>query len=555
MQRFTLALGFCLLATPVFAGSAATRYIVMTQPSSREASIRLLQTDGRDRDVREFGQIDGFAATLTPSEVAELRRSPYVRFVSPVVERHLVDAPAAPFRPATDVSIYQLKQTVPYGIDLVHARDVWPVTRGGSDSVNVAILDTGIDFHHPELTAALRGGYNAFARNDNILDDNKHGTHIAGTIAAADNNIGVVGVAPAARIWAVKVLDQNGNGSDESLIAGLDWVLAKKQMRGGNWIVSLSLGSNSSSAAEEDAIHRSIEAGVFIIAAAGNSGFDSIDYPARDVGVFAIGAVDNESVLARFSNYGTRLDVVAPGVSVLSTVPLGAAAVADVTAGDSILNASPLEGSPRGDVSAPFVSCGVGQVADFPPSVTGSIAVIRRGEITFNQKVRNAKAAGAKGVVILGRQTDTDDPSGWTLIRNCSATCDDQNADKAFAWPLTVGLTYATGEKLLAKSGPIAESYRGEDYEMLSGTSMATPHVSAVAALLWSLAPRATVADLKRAIEMTTRDLGKPGYDPYYGYGLVDALAAAKQIAPSAFGLPDPPPPPLMPGRRRSAPH
>ncbi len=555
MKRLLLALGLCVLAAPLFGDSATTRYIVMTRPSAREASIRLLQTDGRDRDVREFRQIDGFAATLTASDVAELRRSPHVLYVSPVVERHLLDAPSAPFRPATDTSIYQQRQTTPYGIDLIHARDVWSATRGGSINVNVAILDTGIDFHHPELMAAFRGGYNEMAKNDDVFDDNKHGSHVAGTIAAADNNIGVVGVAPSARIWAVKVLDKNGNGTDESLVAGLDWVLAKKQTTGGNWIVSLSLGSNSSSAAEEDAVRRTVDAGVLIVAAAGNSGFDGVDYPARDPGVFAIGAVDNESLIARFSNYGTRLDVVAPGVSVLSTVPVGSAAVADVTAGESTLNASPLDGSPRADVTASYVSCGIGQVADFPASVTGNIAVIRRGTISFNEKARNAKAAGAKAVIILGRQTDTDDPSYWTLIRGCNATCDDQNADKAFAWPLTVGFTYANGEKLLASTGPIAESFRGDDYTMLSGTSMATPHVSGVAALLWSLAPNASAADLKRAIETTTRDLGKPGYDMFYGYGLVDAFAAAKQIAPEAFGLPEKPPPPAPVGRRRSAGH
>ncbi|MGZ7078508.1 MAG: S8 family serine peptidase [Thermoanaerobaculia bacterium] len=556
MKRLIFAFSFCVLAAPLVADpAAATRYIVMTRPSAREASIRLLQTDGRDRGVREFQQIDGFAATLTASEVAELRRSPYVRFVSPVVERHLLDAPATSFRPATETSIYQRMQTVPYGIDLVHSRDVWTATRGGSANVNVAILDTGIDVNHPELKMAVRGGFNAIDKNGNIVDDNHHGTHVAGIIAAADNDVGVVGVAPSARLWIVKVLDANGNGSDESLIAGLDWVLAMQRMNGGNWIVSMSLGSSQSSSAEEDAVHRAVEAGVFLIAAAGNSGFDSIDFPARDEGVFAIGAVDSDSILARFSNRGTRLDVVAPGVSVLSTVPLGSAAVADVTAGDNTLHANPLEGSPRGDVTASFVSCGVGQVEEFPASVAGNIAVIGRGTLTFNQKVRNAKAAGAAAVLILGRQTDTDDPSTWTLIRGCNATCDDQNADKAFSWPLTLGLSYADGQKLLATSGPVAESFRGEDYTMLSGTSMATPHVSAVAALLWSLAPDATVSDLKRAIDMTTRDLGKPGYDAFYGFGLVDALAAAKQIAPNAFGLPTPAP--LLPpsGRRRGVAH
>ncbi|MGZ4779703.1 MAG: S8 family serine peptidase, partial [Thermoanaerobaculia bacterium] len=197
MKRLIFAFSFCVLAAPLVADpAAATRYIVMTRPSAREACIRLRQTDGRDRGVREFQQIDGFAATLTASEVAELRRSPYVRFVSPVVERHLLDAPATSFRPATETSIYQRMQTVPYGIDLVHARDVWTATRGGSANVNVAILDTGIDVNHPELKMAVRGGFNVIDKNGNIVDDNHHGTHVAGIIAAADNDVGVVGVAP-----------------------------------------------------------------------------------------------------------------------------------------------------------------------------------------------------------------------------------------------------------------------------------------------------------------------------------------------------------------------
>jgi len=252
------------------------------------------------------------------------------------------------------------------------------------------------------------------------------------------------------------VLDENGNGSDESLIAGLDWVIGK-QVNGGNWIVSLSLGSNSSSAAEEDVFRRAVDAGILIIAAGGNSGVDGMDYPARYPGVFAVGAVDNEMTLARFSNRGPRLDIVAPGVNVLSTFPVGSATLADVVSGDQVLEAVPLQGSPKGDAEGLYVFCGFGQAGDFPANVNGAIAVIRRGNLSFNEKVRNAKAAGARAVLILGRSTDVlDDRSSWTLIRSCNVTCDDQNADKAFDWPLTVALLFADGEKVLARNGPIA---------------------------------------------------------------------------------------------------
>jgi subtilisin family serine protease len=378
---------------------------------------------------------------------------------------------------------------------------------------------------------------------------------VAGTIAAADNGIGVVGVAPAAQLWAVKVLDENGNGSDEGLIAGIDWVLGK-HAQGGNWIVNLSLGSNSSSAAEEDVFRRAAAAGLLIVAAGGNAGVDGMNYPARYPGVFAVGAIDDHMTLARFSNRGPRMDIVAPGVNVLSTVPVGTAMLADVITGPEVLAAVPLQGSPKGDAEGPYVFCGFGAgKADFPDSVNGAIAVIRRGNLSFNEKVRNAKAAGAKAVLILGRQTDQlDDRDSWTLIRNCDVTCADHDADLAYQWPLAVSLLFADGEKVLGRQGPIAESYRGDDYDFLNGTSMAVPHVSGIAAMLWSLSPSLTAADLVKAIEVSAKDLGQPGYDSYYGYGLIDALEAAKHVAPTAFGLPTQPPPPPS-GRRRGVGH
>src|SRR6185295_8973648 len=129
-------------------------------------------------------------------------------------------------------------------------------------NVNIAIFDTGVDFAHADLAANIAGGYNTFTKQNDYNDDNLHGTHGAGIIGALDNNRGVVGVAPGAHMYAVKVLDSGGNGSDENIVAAADWLLASKHDQGGNWIASMSQGSNESTPAEEEAFQRLIAEGV-----------------------------------------------------------------------------------------------------------------------------------------------------------------------------------------------------------------------------------------------------------------------------------------------------
>src|SRR5450759_552380 len=128
-----------------------------------------------------------------------MQKSSDVRYLSPVVGRsvEVIDMPR--LQPGSEARSSHF-QTVPYGIDLVHARDVWPVTRG-KGTVNVVVIDTGIDYTHPDLKEAYAGGYNVFTKTNDPKDDHGHGTHVAGIIAAADNDFGVVGVAPEVRLW------------------------------------------------------------------------------------------------------------------------------------------------------------------------------------------------------------------------------------------------------------------------------------------------------------------------------------------------------------------
>ncbi|MBP7936893.1 MAG: S8 family peptidase [Phycisphaerae bacterium] len=250
-----------------------------------------------------YSLVPAIAATLPRTAVAALQNNPNVTVIEPDGEFHAVDA--------------ELDNT--WGVKKIGAGEVHTSTTG--IGVKVAILDSGINYNHPDLNGNYAGGYDFVNSDADPTDDNGHGTHVAGTVAAVDNNVGVVGAAPATSIYALKVLGANGSGSFSNMIAALDWCVAN-----GIQITNNSYGSKSDPGTiVRDAYDKAYAKGVLHVAAAGNNGNpkgsgNNVGYPARYGSVIAVAATDQSDQRAAFSSTGDTVELAAPGVSINSTL-------------------------------------------------------------------------------------------------------------------------------------------------------------------------------------------------------------------------------------------
>lgn len=212
----------------------------------------------------------------------------------------------------------------PPGVSLLAARRMWASTRG-EDAV-VAILDTGIDYNHPDLKANIIGGTSFVATERDYMDKNGHGTHVAGIIAA---NNQILGVAPNSKILAVKVLNKDGAGSYRGITSGLKFAREWRGPQGQRVnVINMSLGGPEPEKEMYEEILRVINSGITVVCAAGNEGDGredtrEISYPAYYPETIAVGAVNLNTRIANFSNTNENIDIVAPGVDTFSTYPGG----------------------------------------------------------------------------------------------------------------------------------------------------------------------------------------------------------------------------------------
>ncbi len=248
-----------------------------------------------------YNIINAKAVEIPEQAIDRIKNNPRVAYVEEDAEVYALDA--------------ELDSS--WGVKRIGAGVVHGYNTGAG--VNVAIIDTGIDYTHPDLNDNYRGGYDFVNSDYDPMDDAGHGTHCAGIVAAEDNNEGVVGVAPEANLYAAKVLDDTGSGYTSDVVAGIQW-----SMDNGMQIISMSLGSNSPSEAIEGACNNAYNSGIVVVASAGNSGNlpgrgDNVGYPAAYSSVIAVAATDSNDKRARWSSTGPDVELAAPGVSIYST--------------------------------------------------------------------------------------------------------------------------------------------------------------------------------------------------------------------------------------------
>jgi hypothetical protein len=200
-----------------------------------------------------------------------------------------------------------------WGLHTINASTAWNTSTGSG--VIVAVIDTGIDYNHPDIAANVIQGWNYVSNTNDPMDDNGHGTHVAGTIAAVGNNdIGVIGVAWNAQVMPVKVLDNTGSGTDSNAAAGVVYAA-----NNGADVLNNSWSGPGTSQTVADAADYAYNLGAVIVAAAGNNSQDAMGYfPGNLWEAITVGATDSNDNLASFSNYGEKIDVVTPGVDILS---------------------------------------------------------------------------------------------------------------------------------------------------------------------------------------------------------------------------------------------
>lgn len=256
---------------------------------------------------RSHKVIPALTVELQESDLEQLRRDPDVAFVE---ENAVVSLP-----PSVSLAASPEELGAAWGVQRIGAAEAAARNVRGT-GIKVGIIDSGIDCSHPDIADNCRGGYNFLFGGPDAFDDHyqSHGTHVAGIVAAKDNGSGVVGVAPDAELYALKVLDASGFGDVDAIIAAIEWAIANKLD-----VVTLSIGSPDS-VAFRAVCDNAAQAGVVVVAAAGNSSNSIMDYPALYDSVIAVSATDATDQLAWFSSYGDKVELAAPGDKILSTM-------------------------------------------------------------------------------------------------------------------------------------------------------------------------------------------------------------------------------------------
>ena len=473
------------------AAGAPERVWVKFKPGSK-ANVRRALLGAGGKVHYAFDGINAFAVSLPPQALQGIRNNPNVEYVE-------ADSPR-----------YPLAQNQPYGIGMVQAPQVWATGVTGN-GMTVCVIDSGIHAGHEDLQGVAMSGYASPGQSWNT-DTCGHGSHVAGTIAAKSNALGVVGVNTGSiSLFVVKVFDGPSCGwSYSSTLVDA----ATRCANAGAKVINMSLGGAGFSQTESNAFQSLYDQGVLHVAAAGNAGNTQHSYPASYDSVISVAALDSTKTLATFSQRNNQVELAAPGVGVLSTVPQ----VSATTSVDGVsYMVTALEFTHQGNASGALVNGGRCATVG---SWTGKTVLCERGDISFATKVNNVFSGGGAAAIIYNNV-----PGGFSGTLGTAGP----------AIP-AVSMTQEDGQFLVANKlnfsanvSTVANN-QGNGYAFYNGTSMATPHVAGVAALIWSANPSWTNGQIREALAVTAEDLGTAGRDDSYGWGLIRAKAALDEL-------------------------
>ncbi|MFW5926891.1 MAG: PKD domain-containing protein [Wenzhouxiangella sp.] len=485
------------------------RYIVQFAPGSAGQGVAAVQAAGGDVKVDLTDRsVNAIAATLPEQALEGLNNNPNIVNIE------------------SDNRIYPMAQSVPYGIPMVQADQVSDADAGNR---MVCIIDSGYYDGHEDLQTGNVTASHDSGSGDPFTDSCGHGSHVAGTIAALDNDAGVIGVNPSGNLnmHIVKVF-----GDDDPESGSCGWSYSSDLIDAayecgdaGADVINMSLGGGTSSSTEEQAFQDLYDQGVLSIAAAGNDGNTAYSYPASYDVVVSVAAIDSNKQVADFSQKNDQVELAAPGVGVDSTVPFVEAQLIV----DAEYTVSALEGGAETDATGDLVD---GGLCDSAGSWSGKTVLCERGDISFADKVANVESGGGVAAIIYNNE-----PGGFAGTLDCGGP-----AWKTCSSIPGVTASQADGQHLvdnqLGASAYVSTvtTAPASGYASWDGTSMATPHVAGVAALVWSHFSDLGPADIRDALAATAEDLGDAGRDDSYGYGLIQAAAAVDYLGGDSGG-------------------
>lgn len=510
-----------------FTPAAVAMACALTFSQTAQAERVILQVDNLNKGIitamiKQSGGVvqvdaDGFVAVefegKTFEELQGIFNNPHIE----LIEKDQVRKPMALFNDTAGDPMQV--QVTPYAVFQSQANQV---SFNIASAPKVCVIDSGLDRSNPDFDWGNITGDNDSGTGSWDVNGGPHGTHVAGTIGAANNGIGVVGMAPGVKMHIIKVFNAEGWGYSSDLAYA-----AQKCSAAGAKIISMSLGGGGANTTESNAFQNFVNAGGLVVAAAGNDGNNVRSYPAGYPSVMMIGANDNNNQIADFSQFpsctaqgktdeNTCVEVTAGGVDTLSTYPAGMATSASLSTNLGSFASSAMENTGIANAATFFM----GTAETINSGAAGKICMIDRGVISFHDKVKNCQLSGGVGAVIINN-----------VAGMLYATLGDTNTTSIPA----VGTAFEDRSQLLA-STTASINISGGNYGLMSGTSMATPAVSGVAALVWSNNPTCTGAQIRSALKATAKDSGAAGKDVYFGYGIVQAKAANDYLLQNGCG-------------------